>query len=390
MAFIKYTEKQERLRQEAKEFVKDALTPEIAEWCFQSILPVYKFDAAKPFIAKLAERGWLVPWLPEEQGGINASHVDTLVLNDAILEEGVIAPALLVLIGPTIVAPALARIGTEEQKKEYLPKIAKGETEFCIGYTEPEAGTDLASLQMHAVEDGDDYIINGQKCFNTHAHVADYHWILVRTDPTAPRHKGVSLFIVDLKSPGITVRPMHCMGGERTNEVFYDNVRVPKKNMVAEKNKGFYYVMTALEFERYFPTGGHKFFLNNLIGLIREMGLDKDRIIQQKIAQMEVEFEVSSLFSHRMAQLLDEGKMPIYEVSMTKVFSTESMHHMYATALQLMGLLGLTEANSKWGPLVGKVQDVYQRSLVGLIGGGTNDMLRGSMVTRGFGIPPAW
>jgi len=391
MALIELTERQKQLKQEVEEFLKKELTPEAADLFDPvGIFPLFAYPPLREFNSKLGEKGWLLPWLPEEWGGMNLSQVDTLLLNDTLLKHGATAPMLLSNDGTAIVGPTLFRIGSVEQKREFLPKIARGEIEFCIGYTEPEAGTDLASLQMKAVEEGDFYIVNGQKRFQTAAHCAAYHWLLVRTDPSAPKHKGVTLLIVDMKSPGISISPMWCIGDERTSEVFYDNVRVPRKNVVGEVNRGFIYVMMALQFERNFPCGGLKWLFNKLVEFARQTKLGEDPVVQQKLAQIATELEAASLFSYRMASLFDEGKMPTYEISMIKIFHSELYHRILSFGLDLMGPSGAMVGDSGWDSLALKLQQLYQRSLPTLIGGGTNDMLRSYMVTRGFGIPPAW
>ena len=153
-------------------------------------------------------------------------------------------------VGAGMAGPVILRFGTEEQKETFLPPIARGETEFALGYTEPEAGSDLASLQIRAVRDGDCYIINGQKMFNTASHYAQYHWLAARTDPTAKKHHGISIFIMDLDSPGITIHPLIGLGKVRTNEVFYDDVKVPATRLVGEENRGWEYLTAALAHER--------------------------------------------------------------------------------------------------------------------------------------------
>jgi alkylation response protein AidB-like acyl-CoA dehydrogenase len=332
----------------------------------------------------------MIPWLPEELGGINASHVDSLVLNDEFLQHGANAGASLMTPGASIAASLFFYHGTQEHKKQYLPRIARGEIEICMGYTEPSGGTDLASLQMQAVEDGDDYIVNGQKIFNTHAHMAEYHLMMVRTDPLASKHRGISWLVVDLKSPGITVRPILCLGGERTNEVFYDNVRVPKKKLVGDKNQGFYHAVTALGFERSIPSGGLRWLLDRIIEFPRQPKLVQDPIVRHKLAAMAIDVEVASLIEYRIACLLDEGKMPPYEPALLKVILTESYHHMTNEGLQIMGLFGLVTEDSAWASLAKQLQQFYQRTVAGFIGGGTNDMLRSYVVTRGIGLARAW
>jgi alkylation response protein AidB-like acyl-CoA dehydrogenase len=391
MAYIKLTEKQERLRQEVQEFIGKELTPEVAEeFNPVDITPVFSNEATGKFMKKLGQKNWVLPWLPKEWGGIGASHLDTFILNQQLLSQGAIAPQQLAYCGAGFAAPGIDRLCNEEQKEEYLPKIARAEIEFCAGFTEPGAGTDLASLQMQAIEDGDDFIINGQKVYQTHAHTADYHWLLARTDPSSRRHKGCSLIIVDLKSPGITISPMWCMAGERTNEVFYDNVRVPRKNLVGEKGRGFQYVMQSIQYERSLASGGLLWLLNTIVDFAQRTGIAKDPIVQSKLAQMAIEVEVATLLDYKVVCLFDEGDLPTYEISQQKIFVSECYHRSSSVGLQIMGHFGLTARDSEWASLSQRFQRWYQRSLPTQIGGGTNDMLRSYSVTRGLGLPSAW
>ena len=222
-------------------------------------------------------------------------------------------------VGYTMVGPTILRRGGEEMKKEFLPRIVNGEVEFCLGYTEPNSGSDLASMQMRAVEEEDCYIINGQKTFNTECHYSEYHWLAARTnwDPDIPQYKGISLFVVDMDTPGVTVRPLWTMSGERTNEVYYDDVRVPKNRLVGEKNKGFYYMMEAIGSERnqvfipvrLFPV------LDELVAYAKETTFDgkplaEDPIIRDRLAQAAVELEVANVLAEH-ARWLESNHMPM-------------------------------------------------------------------------------
>ena len=231
---FRFSKEEEEFRKELGEFLDKELTEEIARqnWEDKGLGP-----EGREFARKLGAKGWLGLGWPKEYGGQGGSPMYEFILVTELARRGAHIPNDIARLmgGPTIL-----RHGSEELKKEFLPRIARGEIEFALGYTEPQAGSDLAALEMRAVEDGDDYIMNGQKMFNTECHYADYHWLAARTDPDAPRHRGISLFVVDMNSPGITIRPLWTMSGERTNEVFYDNVRVPKRRMVGEKNRGFF------------------------------------------------------------------------------------------------------------------------------------------------------
>lgn len=391
MAFIKFTEKQERLKEEVREFLKKEMTPEAeAEFDPAGISAPFGIEPLRKVMVKEGERGWLLPWLPEEMGGINASYTDALVLSDSLAEGGAPSSGDNTYAAANIVAPTLHRIGNEEQKNYFIPKIAKGEIEIGIGYTEPEAGTDLAVAQMRAVPDEDGFIINGQKVFGTHAHAAAYHWLLARTDQSLPKHKGLSLLLVDINTPGITISPMWCIDDKRINEVFYDNVRVPKSTLVGELNKGFNYVMMALQFERNIPSGPLRWVFKKLVEFVEEKGLNKDAVVQDKLADLVTGIDIVTLLSYKIASLLDQGKVPIYESSAIKVFNSELMHNMFDMAIDLMGPYSVTLDDPKWGHFAYKLRVGYQRSLPLIFGAGTNDMLRSYMLTTEFGLPRAW
>ena len=194
----------------------------------------------------LAERGWLTMSWPAEYGGQERSLEEQYLFWEAMNYAG--APQATV--ATQQVGPTLMRFGTDEQQERFLPPIARGEVEFALGYTEPDAGSDLASLQLRAVKDGDDYILNGIKRFTSGAHRSEYVWLATRTDPDAPKHRGVSMMLVDMQSAGITVRPLWTMAGYRTNEVYFEDVRVPTNVLVGEENRGWYYAAHALDRER--------------------------------------------------------------------------------------------------------------------------------------------
>jgi alkylation response protein AidB-like acyl-CoA dehydrogenase len=247
---------------------------------------------------------------------------------------------------------------------------------------------------MRAEVKGDHFLLNGQKMFNTNCHVAEYHWLAVRTnsDPNIPKHRGISLMIVDMKSPGITIRPMITMAGWRTNEVFYDNVKVPKENLVGELDRGFYYIMAALDFERMSPVGLYRRLFEELMEYTKETKingkpLSKNPVIRQKLAEVAIELEAAQLLYYRLAYLLDRGEVTNYQASMQKVFITESGQHLTNIGMQIMGYYGQLEQDSKWAPLQGKMQYFYRDSIVGTIYGGTSEIQRNVIALRGLGLP---
>ena len=291
------------------------------------------------------------------------------------------------------VGPALMRVGTEEQKKEYLPKILRAEIEFAIGYTEPEAGTDLASLKTRAVRDGDSYVINGQKVFTTGAHQADYLWMAVRTDPEAPKHRGISLLIVPLDSEGIDVRPFYTIGGGRTNITFYDNVRVPVSALVGEENRGWYYMTTQLDFERVAisPVAEIERIFDSLCETFREQGVGADEEwTRVMVASMAADLNVLKVLDLKTACIVANGDVPVYEASLLKVLSNEIRLKLCSDAVQMMSSAGLIRKGFPGAPLDSaerSLESQLKGAVVGLFGGGSNDIQRDIIATHGLGLP---
>ena len=382
-----FKEEEEKLIKEVRSFIEKEATPAVVEESLGLGL-IYGGQEGRRFIQKLAARGWLTPNWPKAYGGLETSEMITYMIRDELAYAWV--PTIFV--GAHMAGPAIFRYGTEEMKRTFLPHIASGEIEFALGYTEPQAGSDLASLNIRAEDKGAYYLINGQKTFNTHCHVADYHWLAARTDFEAPKHKGISLFIVDLKSPGITIRPLITMAGWRTNEVYYDDVKVPKENLVGEKNRGFYYVMTALDFERMAPPGAYRKLFEEVVRYAKETSLSgspisKDPLVRQKLAQMAIELEVCKLLYYRLPYLLDKEMVPNYQSSMEKMFVTEVMQRIAETGMEVLGLYGQLKKGEKWAPLAGRMELFYRWSVVETIYGGTSEIQRTIIAQRGLELP---
>jgi alkylation response protein AidB-like acyl-CoA dehydrogenase len=291
------------------------------------------------------------------------------------------------------VGPTIIRVGTDEQKQAYLPGILRGEVEFAIGYTEPEAGTDLASLKTAAVRDGDSYVVNGQKVFTSGAEHADYVWLAVRTDPDAPKHKGISVLIVPLSAEGVSVRPLHMMSGHGTTMTFYDNVRVPLSSCIGEENRGWYYMTTQLDFERVaigaVPHLQRTF--DYLVAYLRERGLGANgHWTRTAVAAMAADLNALTVLDLRVACMVAAGDVPVAEASMLKVLSNEARVTMCANALQILGSDGLVRRGSP-GALAdasgGTIERQLRESVINLFGGGSNDIQRDLMATHALGLP---
>jgi alkylation response protein AidB-like acyl-CoA dehydrogenase len=382
-----FRKEEEDLISEVRAFIKKEATPEmLAET--RELGQIYGGPEGRKFIQKFAAKGWLTPNWPKEFGGMGASEMVTYIIRD----EMAYARVPSVFVAAHMAGPTILRVGNEELKKEYLPRIARGEVEFALGYTEPQAGSDLVALKIRAEDKGDFFLINGQKTFNTHCHVADYHWLAARTDFEVPKHKGVSMIIVDLKSPGITIRPLITMAGWRTNEVYYDDVVVPKKSLVGEKNKGFYYLMAALDFERMVPPGLYWRLFDEIVQYAKETVVDGKRLsqkplIRQKLSQMAVELEVTRLLYYQLAHMLDKGTIPNYQSSMEKMFATEVAQRVANTGMEVMGLCGQLKEGSRWAPLAGRVEHFYRWSVVETVYAGTSEIQRNIIALRGLGLP---
>lgn len=379
------TEAQQRLRDDVRAFCRAESTAAIVEETYWQ----YGWGpAAREFMKKMGARGWLTPTWPKQYGGLESSHIDHLIIAEE-MSYHLVHPTM---VGAGMAGPTILRFGSEVQKQEYLPRIARGEIEFALGYTEPQAGSDLAALDLRAVDDGDDFVLNGQKTFNTGCHHADYHWLGARTDPQESKHRGISLFIVDMRSPGITVRPLWTMAGWRTNEVYYDNVRVPKHNLVGIRGRGFHQIAVALDFERMFPVAPLTRLHDQLVSyaktaVSRGKPLADDPVVRHQLAAMAAEIQVCRHFSVRLAWMLDQGRVPNYESAMAKLLQTETMHQLTHTAMKILGPFGQLQRESKWVPLQGEAEHRHRWQVVETIYAGTSEIMRNIIAQRGLGLP---
>jgi alkylation response protein AidB-like acyl-CoA dehydrogenase len=383
---FEFSPQEQKVLKEVRAFLKSEITPELKAESL-AIGYCYGGELGRKFVRKLAANRWLVPNWPEEYGGMGASAMLTFAIKEEI---AYINP--LIFVAAHMAGPTILHFGSDETKKQWLLPIARGEVEFALGYTEPWAGSDLSALTIEAVDQGDHFLLNGQKTFNTHTHVADYHWLAAITDPDAKRYQNMSMMIVDLKTPGITIRPLITMAGWQTNEVFYDNVKVPKENLVGELNQGFYYLMAALDYERMFPLGGYRRLFDEIVQYTKETEinsrpLSKDPLIRQKLAQLSIELDANKLIFYRLAHIIDEGKIPNYETSMQKLFATELAQKITNTGMDVLGPYGQLKKGSKWAALQGQVEHHYRWSVVETIYAGTSEIQRNIMALRGLKLP---
>ncbi len=387
-----FTQAEETFREELRAFLRNELPPGwtggTEDWD-DDVFPV-----AQRMRKKLAARGWLTMGWPREYGGMGAGPVAQAIFGEEMLYHR--APGR-DQFGLRMLGPTLMLHGTEEQKREHLPRIAKGERLWCQGYSEPGAGSDLASLQTRATRDGDDYVISGSKTWTTGAHRADWMFLLARTDPAAPKHKGITFLLMDMRSPGVSVRPLvNMVGNHAFNQVFFDDVRVPGTNVVGEINRGWYVAMALLSFERsgVEHVGAARRLLDDITSAAREMRRDgrpltDDPIVRHKLAERAVETQVARALAYRVAWLQSKGQVPAYESSVSKVFGTELNQRIANTGMQVLGLHAQVEKGCPRAVLDGALRSYYLYTVAPTIYAGSSEVQRNIIADKGLGLPRA-
>jgi alkylation response protein AidB-like acyl-CoA dehydrogenase len=387
--YIDYTPAERALRDELRAYFRKHVTEDV-------LAEVAGTEGGGPLYTKVLKQmgadGWLGIGWPKEFGGRARPAIEEFIFFDEIQRAGFPIPFLtLCTVGPTLI-----KYGTDEQKAAMLPRILRGELHFAIGYSEPSAGTDLASLKTKAVRDGDDYVVTGQKIFTSLAEYADYVWLAVRTDPDAPKHKGISILMVDTKSTGFSLTPIHTLGGNRTNATYYDGVRVPASMRVGRENDGWKLITTQLNHERVALSapGPVTRFIGEVVAWAKETKRDGRRVIdepwvQLSLARAHAHAEVLELMTWRQAYNIDQGKLDPAESSCVKVFGSESFVKIYALLLEVLGQPGYLKAGSPGAILRGRIEHYYRPTLVLTFGGGTNEIQRDIIAMVGLGMPRA-
>ena len=399
---FKFTKEEEALKKEVATFIKTLMSTELKDWkgspdgrpsCEED------WSLYRKYKQLLGKKGWLTMSWPKEYGGLERPITEQAILNEEIAYQR--APFVgqeATFIGPTILA-----CGTEEQKKEYLLNISRGLINTCQGFSEPNAGTDLASVRTHAIENEDHFLINGEKVFTSWADKADYCLLVVRTDEKVAKHKGISLFIVDMKTPGISIHLYMCLHGFVVlTHTYWDDVRVPKKNLLGgEKNRGWEQISTCLNFERSVggelgggsvAVGQHRRQIDEMIEYaniceINGKLLVEDPIFQRKIAELMVEFEVSRLLTYNLIYKRWKGEPFEFEASIAKLFGSEFKQRLVDTSLQFLGPYGQLQNGSKWVQLDGSMEYHFRAARSATIGGGTSEIQRFLIATRDFKLP---
>ena len=385
---FRLTPEQERLRQEACDF----LTRELGTTHNTDPQPLPPgYMPARDFERQLGEKGWLALGWPVEYGGGGRPVIEQFIVEEEVgLHGGPASDA----IARVIVAPILLAAGNDDQKRRYLPRLARGEITFCLGYTEPESGSDLASLHTSAVREGDDYVVNGRKIFTSGADSSEYCWLAARTDSANPKHAGVSVFIVPMDSPGVEVRPLiNLLDKSWFNEVVFENVRVPVSERVGAENGGWQVLTSALGVERitiYRPFVHWR----TLLGLSRwarksangRRPWDED-VNRQRLAQLRIAFEVARLLLARAIQMHGQGTDYRAQAAMVKLFNTEWAQQLYEAGVEILGPYGYLTEQSPHVPWDGAISHGYLSAVQETIGAGTSEVQREIIALRGLGLP---
>jgi len=373
-------------REELRAFVREWRTPELLAEYARTYggggLLIRRFQEA------IDERGWMRMCWPREYGGEARSMLYQYVFVEEMEYWGMPYGNLTF----TSVAPSIAAFGSEAQKQEYLPGIYRGEMVFALGYSEPNAGTDLAALRTRAELDGDEWVVNGQKIWTSLADVSTHIWLAVRTDPNARKHAGISILIVPTRTPGVTIRPLYTMYGGHTNETFYDDVRVPKDNLVGGVNQGWPIIMHALNHERVglAATGALARIYDQLVDHLRREEPRKwaDPRVRQRLAELQLSIREHRALARRNAWIIAKGGTPIAEASMAKISGTELRTRLANAAMDLLGRSGgLSAESGERSPFGGRAEFNFRLSPIFRFGGGTNEVQRDIVAAAGLGLP---
>lgn len=387
-----FTAEQEKLRQEVRAFLDKELPPDWVDYIGTAVddVVVPREDGWQVFqdmARKLGEKGWLSLFWPTKYGGQACSHVDYLVFLEEIARRG--SPGYNA-VGAKMLAPTLMDYGTEEQKERHLKPIGRGEEFWCEGFSEPGAGSDLASLQTKAIKDGNHFIINGQKTWSTFGDYSDWCCLLVRSDPYSKRSKGLSFFLVDLSTPGVTVRSIKNILGEPDfSEIFFEDVRVPKENLLGPENEGWQVVQAFLSYERatIAPVSVVQTMIERLVKYIAAHPERDWANSRQALARLEIETEIGRLIGYRVAWLQDKGMATEWHAGMSRMYDTALFKRAGSIAMQILGLYGQLDRRDDRAPWQGWFEYLYLSSIGATIAAGTNEIQKNVIALRGLGLP---
>ena len=388
---FEFTPEQIEFVAEVEAFLDANDDPEVFDVTRENMAQIVDTPPRRKFMAKLGEQGWLGITWPKVVGGSEGEGIYEYLLNEALAARG--GPQIgkgVGIIGKTIISH-----GSERLKHEFLPKILNNEVEFAVGYSEPNAGSDAASMQLKATRDGDGWRLNGQKTWTTSAHFADWYWVGARTDPDAPKHHGITLFLVPMDHPNITVKEIWTMGDERTNEVYLDDVFVPDDYVVGELNKGFQYISEALDLERftlftYSPIAQRLDLLTEYVATATRDGepLKDDAVVRERIAQLHTEAEVARVLGLKFVfKAVEGGAPPTSEASEYKLFTTEYSRRLADASMDLAGPGSQLRVRSEDAPMKGRSESTYRYTVIDTIGGGASEIQKNIIARRKLGLP---
>ena len=388
---FEFSDDQQRFVKEVIAFLDANDDPDVFDVTRENMAQIVDTPKRREFMAKLGEKGWLGITWPEEYGGQDGEGVYEYLLNEQLAGRG--GPQIgkgVGIIGKTLIAH-----GSDKLKQEFLPKILRNEVEFAVGYSEPNAGSDAASMQLKATKDGDGWRLNGQKTWTTSAHFAEWYWVGARTDPDAPKHHGITLFLVPLDHPDIEIREIWTMGDERTNEVYFENVFVHDDYVVGELNKGFQYISEALDLERftmftYSPVAQRLDLLTDYVKETTRDGeaLKDDPVTRRRLAELATEAEVARVLGLKfVAASAKGGAPPTCEAAEYKLFTTELSRRLANASMDIGGPGAQLRVKTPEAPMAGRAESTYRYTVIDTIGGGASEIQKNILARRKLGLP---
>jgi alkylation response protein AidB-like acyl-CoA dehydrogenase len=386
--YVDYTPDQKALRDELADYFSHLITPEVRA----ELGPMHGGETFSRIVRRMGADGWLGVGWPREYGGQGRTAIEQQIFIDEARKAG--APIPFVTL--STVGPALIAIGTDEQKQEFLPGILAGELHFAIGYTEPESGTDLASLSTSAVKQGDEWIINGTKVFTSGADHSDYIWLAARTDPDVKKHRGITLFIVDTKQPGFRATPIHTLGGGHTTMTYYDDVRVPDSRIVGKVHGGWKVITLQLNHERMGLAafaGQARLHMEQVAAWARETEVENGRPlaetpwVQLALGECFARLEALKVLNWRMAWELEAGRLDPAHASAVKVYGSECVIEVYRLLHEVLGPAGTLRRDSPGALLRGDIEQASRGAPINTFGGGVNEVQREIIAMLGLGMP---
>jgi alkylation response protein AidB-like acyl-CoA dehydrogenase len=388
---FEFSDEQLAFVKEVETFLDANDDPEVFDVTRENMAQIVDTPKRRAFMASLGTQGWLGMTWPAEYGGKEGEGVYEYLLNEQLAGRG--GPQIGKGVG--IIGKTIIRHGNERMKAEFLPKILRNEVEFAVGYSEPNAGSDAASMQLKATKVDGGWMLNGQKTWTTSAHFAEWYWVGARTDPAAAKHAGITLFLVPIDQPSITVNPIWTMGDERTNEVFLNDVFVPDDYVVGELNRGFQYISEALDLERFtmftFSPINQRFELltEYVRATVRDgVALKDDPIVRQRLAQLATELEVARVMGLKF--VFESGKggaAPTTEASEYKLFATELSKRLANAAMDIAGPGSQLRVKTQRGPMAGRSESTYRYTVIDTIGGGASEIQKNIIARRKLGLP---